>query len=548
MKHLRKISLTLLVVLGTLFFTDALAYNNEVRQSGNNYIWRINNVDQGSTSDLATAINNCIGSGNREIHILVGGTLSSQINLQGGLVMYFHNNTYTKNHSGYGFFRDGSGPIKMYDMTLNNNTNMGIRISRASDLLFSNIRIYGGSIGMRLDSHPSRPYEEGRWVSNVSVLNCYFEGCSSHGLETYGVDGFYANTIVARNCGECGVLFNKTKNGSVGTVDAYRCSYGGGYAGLRFANDNSNMTVDMLYADQCGRGYFVLTGSNNITLKNCRITDCTNIGIWLEAVQNCTVLAGCSNCGVAVTDKTGSSAGSYANVSGTCNTGSYYQLKNRATGLYLDGLGNIFNGSSVCQWANTSHPNSKWELIKVGNYYQLKNVGTGMFLDGMGLKTNGSDVGQWAYTSHNNSKWQLIQVGSYYQLKNVATGLFLDGMGRIANGSAVGQWANTTHNNSQWQLVSTLKSAKISDAVEEIAIQEEVVILPNPVVSVANILLPTGIDNAQVTVLDLNSVVVINKMYVENNDVIDLSALQPGIYLIKISAGEWSVVKKIIKK
>lgn len=294
--------------------TSAAPYANEVRQSGSSYVWRINNADVGTTSSLATAINNCIGTGNREVHVISGGTLSAQINLQPGLTLYCHNVTFNKNHTGYGFFRDGTGGIKIYDMTLNNNTNMGIRTSRASDIYIQNVKIYGGSIGIRIDSHPSRPYEAGRWVYNVHIQDCRFENGSSHGLETYAVDGFKGYGIVARNMGECGVLLNQTKNGTLGTVTAYRCSYNGGYAGLRLANTCSNVTTSMLNADQCGRGYFVLTGSNNCRLNNCRITACTDIGIWLENVVNCTVQAGCNNSGTAVTG-----SGSFATVNNNCS-------------------------------------------------------------------------------------------------------------------------------------------------------------------------------------------------------------------------------------
>lgn len=287
------------------------AYTNEVRSNGSGgFIWRTGGVDRGTTSSLATAINNCIGTGNRDVHVVTGGTIGHQINLQPGLNLYCHNVSLKKGHTGYGFFRDGSGGIKIYDMVLTQTGGMGIRTSRASDIYIQNVRIYGGSIGIRIDSHPSRPYEDGRWVYRVHIQDCRFENGSSHGLETYGVDGFKGYGLVARNMGECGVLLNKTINGTLGTVNAYRCNNGGGYAGLRLANSCSNVTTDMLYADQCGRGYFVLSGSNNTTLKNCRITNGTGIGVWLENVVNCKVLAGCTNDGVAVTG-----SGSYANVS-----------------------------------------------------------------------------------------------------------------------------------------------------------------------------------------------------------------------------------------
>lgn len=548
MKHFNKFALALLLLMfGSLFVQDALAYTNEVRQSGSTYIWRVNNVDQGSTSDLATAINNAIGSGNREVHILTGGTLSSTINLQAGLVLRFHNNTLNKNHSGYGFLRDGSGPIEFYDLTLNNNANMGIRISRASDLVFSNLKIYGGSIGIRVDSHPSRPYEEGRWVYNVSVQNCRFENTSSHGLETYGVNGFTANTIVARNCGECGVLLNRTVNGTIGTVDAYRCSYGGGYAGLRFANDCSNVTTNMLYAKECGRGYFVLTGSNNIHLNNCEITDCTNIGIWLENVVNCTVKAGCSNCGVAV-----SGSGSYANVSNSCSGsggGTAYQIKNRGTGLFLDGMGRTTNGSVVCQWGNTTHPNSQWEMIAVGNYYQFKNVATGLFLDGYGYTTNGADLAQYANTTHVNAQWSVINMdGTYVRLQNRGTGLYLDGMGRTTNGDAAGQWSNTSHVNAQWQLISSLKSAVLDVEEMESSTDKNLQINPNPALSEIKIQLPKGISQAKILVYNLSGKEVMKTRVLEGAHTINISLLAPGVYILKAETENWSAQQKLVKQ
>lgn len=537
-----------------MFINGALAYPNEVRQSGNNYIWRINNVDQGSTSSLATAINNCIGTGNREVHILAGGTLSAQINLQPGLTLYCHNVTFNKNHNGYGFHRDGSGPIGIYDMTLNNNTNMGIRTTRASDISIQNVRIYGGGIGIRIDSHPSRPYEN-YWVYRINVQNCRFENGSGHGLETYGVDGFQASGIVARNMGECGVLLNKTINGTIGTVDAYRCSYGGGYAGLRFANNCSRITADNLVARECGRGYFVLSGSNNCHLNNARITDCTNIGIWLENVANCSVKAGCTNSGVAV-----SGSGSYANVSNNCSGGdvggTYFRLQNRGTGLYLDGMGLTANGSACGQYANTTHINAQWERISVGSYYQFRNRGTGLFIDGMGHTANGSDVGQWANTTHVNSQWELQQYdGSYYRIRNRGTGLYLDGMARTANGSACGQWANTTSANAQWRLVSVSASARMQteEMPEQIMSGEEITsvdVYPNPAVDEITITLPASYEEGekQVDLLHVNGKTAVSEKFSGTMHTLRIGGLSQGMYVLEVRSNKKLMAKKVIKK
>ena len=279
-----------ILLLGLLAFlvggiAVARAYPNEVYLSDGAYRWKINNTEVGSTPDLATAINNCISqtSGVREVHVLVGGDLSSTIDLKPGLRLHCHENSFTRSHGGVGFYREGSGDIHIYDLNLISGTGWcGIYTSRASNLVFQGINITSGGIGIRVDSHPSRPYEDGRWVRNLTVLNCRFENLGSHGLETYGVDGFTIDNIVARNNGECGVLINKGHNGTIGSVDAYRCSYGGGYAGLRFANNCANVWVKSLRAIECGRGFFTVTGAKNIVVEEVYIRDCSSHAILLQ--------------------------------------------------------------------------------------------------------------------------------------------------------------------------------------------------------------------------------------------------------------------------
>ncbi|MDP0499841.1 MAG: RICIN domain-containing protein [Verrucomicrobiota bacterium JB022] len=446
----------LLLILAFLCFGTSVlqAYANEVFWRNGYYRWKTFDVERGQTSDLATAINNCIETGNRDVHILVGGNLNSQINLQPGLNIYGHNNTFQKTHNGYGFYRDGSGSIGIYDLILTGprGNGMGIRTSRASNVSIRNVRITGGSIGIRVDSHPSRPYEAGRWVTNLSVIDCSFDNGSSHGLETYGVDGVEVSQIYATNMGECGVLFNKSINGHVGSVYAYRCSYGGGYAGLRFANDCAYFTVENATSIECGRGLFVLTGSNNIQVNNVYIANTSDIGIWLENVANCTVVYGANNSGTAV-----SGSGSSSNT--TSNLGSFgiKRLSNRGTGMFLDGLGAANNGADVGQWSGTVHLNANWGLIPVGSNYYVVNQGTGLKLDGYGRTTNGEAAAQHTASSqHPNAQWTLQSAGSgYYYLVNVGTGMKLDGYGRTTNGESAAQYSgSTTHVNAQWQLVN----------------------------------------------------------------------------------------------
>ncbi len=303
-----------LSILLTMLAGMVQAYDNEVWKSGDTYFWKIDGTQAGSSSELHTAINNSLAQG-RTVHVLTGGTLNGTISIPSwNVTIYFHNNILYKNFNGYGISNGWDG-LKLYDLRMMGGENMGIRSSRGSNLYFENIHIYGGGIGLRIDSHPNRPYDN--WIYNVHVQDSKFENTAGHGLETYGIDGFQGWGLVARNCGESGVLLNKTINGTLGTVNSYRCPREGGYAGLRLANDCDNISINNLYATECGRGFFVLSGSQNINLDNAAIVGSKDAAIWLENTPNTTVQNGCYDVGwVSV-----AGAGSYsnANQSSSCN-------------------------------------------------------------------------------------------------------------------------------------------------------------------------------------------------------------------------------------
>lgn len=263
---------------------SAQAYPNEVYTNSGTYRWKINNVEQGSTTDLATAIINCLwqstGVG-REIHVLTGGSLSATIGIPPDIKLFGHTNTFVNGHGGYVVWAKGVNNLEFRDLTFVNASNMVFRITACDNVVLSGINISGGFIGMRVESSDSNhPWDFTSY--NLTVTNCYFENLNSHGLETYGIDGVYVDGIVARTNGESGVLFNNSRNGYVGTVDAYRCSYGGGYAGLRFANGNANFRVKYLRAIECGRGFFTTTDAKKIVVEEVYIRGCTSHAILIQ--------------------------------------------------------------------------------------------------------------------------------------------------------------------------------------------------------------------------------------------------------------------------
>ncbi len=86
--------------------------------------------------------------------------------------------------------------------------------------------------------------------------------------------------------------------------------------------------------------------------------------------------------------------------------GGYVQIENRATGLYLDGMGRTSNGSAAGQWRNSGSNNQQWTIVPDGSYVQIENRATGLYLDGMGRTSNGSDLGQWSGSGSNNQRNQ----------------------------------------------------------------------------------------------------------------------------------------------
>lgn len=545
--------------------TKVLAYANEVRASGTSYIWRTGDVDRGTVSDLFTAINNTIwqstGTG-REVHILAGGNLSATIGLPPDVSVYFHNNTYTTTHTGIAVHARNVANVRVYDMRLNASSNFYVfRFSGCNNAVLSGININGGGIGMRLESsNASDPWNFTFY--DLTVTNCLLENLGSHGIETYSVDRFNITGIVARNTGEAGLLLNNSRNGTIGTVDAYKCNYLGGYAGLRFANTCNNITTQSVISRECGRGLFMTSGTNNVHVMNATIIDCVDQwgmgrGIWLENTPDCSVRAGCSNSGISV-----SGANSYATVSTTCGsaaTTTYYKIQNRSTGLVLDGMGRTVNGSVVGQWSSaTTHFNAQWQRIDYGTYVQFKNRGTRMVIDGENLTANGSILGQRGIHAGNSQQWSILPTdGGYFRLQNRGTGMFIDGYGRTANGSDAAQYANTTNPNAQWRLVSVgsgpvaAKEDNLTLSLGESLENKEaasILIYPNPATDQFTIKLPSGDDTKKVARLyDGIGKIVASATFTGGEHIISIGHLSPGTYILRVEGSQKPIVQKVIK-
>ena len=232
----------------------------------------------------------------------------------------------------------------------------------------------------------------------------------------------------------------------------------------------------------------------------------------------------------------------------------YFQVSNRETGMFLDGMGNTANGSNAKQWANTTSDNAQWELIKVeGSFYQLKNKATGLFLDGLSRTNDGDACGMWANTMSFDAQWELVAVdGTHFQLKNRATGMFLDGMSRTNNGDDVALWANTTSNAAQWTFTlpsSEEATLRIPDSANTNSFSKDaVVIYPNPTKDILQLMFKNGVEeHSTIKIYNMLGKKMFDQEITKENTVINIESFSSGVYILNLSNGTSKSSYRLIK-
>ncbi|KJX92122.1 hypothetical protein TI39_contig5913g00002 [Zymoseptoria brevis] len=78
--------------------------------------------------------------------------------------------------------------------------------------------------------------------NNVKIDTVSVTGASEHAIETWSIDKLTINSVIAKDCGKCGLLLQKTTNAHVGSVSGTNVGAGTGYATLRFANQNGQLS------------------------------------------------------------------------------------------------------------------------------------------------------------------------------------------------------------------------------------------------------------------------------------------------------------------
>jgi len=66
------------------------------------------------------------------------------------------------------------------------------------------------------------------------------------------------------------------------------------------------------------------------------------------------------------------------------------------------------NGSAAGQYSSSTSSNQQWTEVTAAGNTRFQNRATGLYLDGMGRTADGSDLGQYAGSTSTNQQWTLV--------------------------------------------------------------------------------------------------------------------------------------------
>lgn len=93
----------------------------------------------------------------------------------------------------------------------------------------------------------------------------------------------------------------------------------------------------------------------------------------------------------------------------------YFRLKNKKSGLYLDVSGaSTADGAAIIQWNSTSGDNQKFDLqYKGAGDYYLTSVKSWKNVEVPGWSTGaGTNLDQWSANNGNNQRWRITDIGN----------------------------------------------------------------------------------------------------------------------------------------
>ncbi len=440
--------------------------------------------------DAVNAAANNMGSGT--IHIRSSGSSGSDggsvysMRPQSNQVLDFHGNTVEANGGNLvvPVYCDRRNNITVKNLHVTGNPRYGVWFRGCSNIVLENITMnlsYHSQVGLgiRVDGSTG-PSRDLTIRGNINV-----NGSTTHGIETYSVDGFTIGDVTVTNSGGSGLLLNDSRNGTVGNVTGHYNDQGGGYATFRVANNNGpNVVVESVFSRNSGRGFFSVTGSNGTTVKYVDIANSTKQNIFLEDAFNTHVLAGqvangnpncqlvrtnmsnssirVSGCSPVGTPPSGGSGGGSAGGGGSSSSGNNngtidgtYRIRPLHSGKALDAYYcSNSNGTNVLQWAWLNNDCQRWIITPVdGVWHRISpRFAPWKSLDVDSFSTsNGANIMLWDYAGGSNQLFRFQSAGQgRWRIINQNSERCLDVAGiSTANGANLAQWECISGNNNQ---------------------------------------------------------------------------------------------------
>jgi len=430
----------LIVVFCLMIFSPSLWADAEVTRTDGNWLARVdgNTVYEGARyfDAINAAIDN-MGSGTVNVRNSGdsgpdGGDVYS-IRPRPGQTLDFHGHTLDANGGDLvvPVYCDRRDNITVRNLHVTGNPRYGIWFRGCSNVTLENITMDLSDnnpvgLGIRVDDSTGS-------ASDLTIAgDININGSNSHGVETYGIDGFTIGDVTVTNNGGSGLLLNNSRNGTVGNVTGHYNNQGGGYATFRVANNNGpNVSVNSVYSRNSGRGFFSVTDSNGTTINSVDIADTSSHGIFLEDASNTHVLSGSvsngsPNCQLVRTDSSsisvsgcdsvGSSPGGGSGGSGDNGTvDGMYRIVPVHSGKALDVAScSTEGGANVQQWTWLDNDCQKWDISPVdGDYHRISPLNApGLALDVEGLSTDdGANLMLWDYLGGYNQQFRFQSAG-----------------------------------------------------------------------------------------------------------------------------------------
>ncbi|APZ47605.1 hypothetical protein BW723_15500 [Polaribacter reichenbachii] len=391
-----------------------------------------------------------------------------------------------------------------------------------------------------------------KYASNLTINGNINIKSKGHSIETLLVKNVEIDTVYVSAEVGCGVLLNTSENCNINAIYATDCDYGSSYAGFRQANDNGTTHLKYLNAKHCGRGMYTLTGSENVTVDEVDIDDCSESGIsTATTAKGVRVLSGTvtnSNKNIDIWNGASDICLNVNNESfGDACDPVYYELVNKNSGMSIavDGASDLNDTNIIQKTSNNTNISQQFEVSNINGYYFIVNKGSGK-----ALRASGDNVIQFTFDATYWSEMfsRIDAVDGHYLFKNRNTSkcMSVENNSSLDGASIVLQ--NCDENDSSQQFA--LNKLNITLSSESISFKNKNYNI-YPTITSNNINIDfsdTLISKTKLTVSNINGKKVFSKTLTDKKNELDFSNFSSGIYFLKLVNSKLDETVKIIKQ